>query len=424
MLYFSIAGLAALLTINLASSRSLLFPPSLFAAIWLFNLMVLSALGDLFLSVSDTACLVYLLGAVAFAIGGLLVLPSSRAMASEYQDRTDEEGRRKWIHRFLDVTLLVLIAGFPYYFQIARHVAGDTNITLMLSAIRGSEVEEQAGADPFGLIGGNLAVLALVCAPAIFYESNGTWPWRVRTLISVILVLAYGFLNGSKESILIVLVLFFVSWIKSGTLRLRTLTFSASLVIALFSAGALLVNFAGASFEGSNAALRKIGNTVLAYWLGGTVAFGRIVNDPDSIKVTQNIWRFFLEIARKLGADVVVPTLHAPYTVISSNPSIRFLGINVYTIYFSYYPDFGWAGVIIGMACIGAITTAIWKRAIHGSPVYSLMFASLCVGIVLSFFAEHFLLTLNFYIKSVFFYVTLYVLIPKIVQTVKVIYSK
>jgi oligosaccharide repeat unit polymerase len=424
MVYFSIAGLAALLTINLASSRSLLFPPSLFAAIWLLNLTALAALGDLFFSVSDTACLVYLGGAVAFSVGGLLVLQSSRATASGFLDPTDDTGHRKWIRHSLDAALLVLIAGFPYYFQIARHIAGDTTVMLMLSAIRGAEVEGQAGADPFGLIGGNLAVLSLLCAPAIFYESTGTWPWRLRTLTAVVLVLAYGFLSGSKESVLIILVLFFVSWIKRGELRLGTLALSTSLVVTLFAAGALLVNFAGATFENSNAALRKLSNTVLAYWLGGVVAFGRIVDDPDSIRVTQNIWRFFLEASHKLGADVVVPAIHAPYTIISSDPSVRLLGINVYTIYFSYYPDFGWAGVVIGMASIGAITTAVWERAMRGSPVHSLIFASLCVGIVLSFLADFFLLNLNFYIKATFFYATLYVLIPKIVQTLKGIYSK
>jgi oligosaccharide repeat unit polymerase len=423
MPYFSIAGLVALLTISLALSRSLLFPPSLFAAIWLLNLAMLSALGNLFYRVSDTACLVYLLGAAAFTVGGLLVLPSSRAIASTLPDQTEKRIERKWIRRSLDATLLVLIAGFPYYLHLARQVAGDTSIALTLVTIRSKEVDAQAGADPFGLIGGNLAVLSLLCAPAIFYESNGTWRWRLRTLISVLLALAYGFLNGSKESVLIILVLFFVSWIKSGKLRLRMLAFSTSIVVGLFSAGAFVVNFAGVVFENSNAVLRRIGNTILAYWLGGVVAFGRVADDPESVKVTQNIWRFFLEAAHKLGADVVVPGLHAPYSKISGDPALGILGINVYTIYFSYYPDFGWAGVIVGMLFIGAITTAIWKRAMQGRPVFSLLFASLCVGIILSFIADLFFLSLNSYIKATLFYAFIYVFIPKMAQTFKGIYS-
>jgi oligosaccharide repeat unit polymerase len=423
MAYFSIAGLAALLAINVVSSRSLLFPPSLFAAIWLLNLIVLCAVGDLFFSVSDTACLVYLVGAIAFAVGGLLVLPIGRATPRTPLDRNDERSHHKSIRYCLDATLLILIVGFPYYFELARHIAGDTNLLLMLATIRDAEVDAQVGADPFGLIGGNLAVLSLLCAPAIFYESNGTWSWRLRTFISVALALAYGFLSGSKESVLIIFVLFFVSWIKSGELRLRTLAVSTSIVVTLFSAGLLLVNFAGAAFDDSSAALRKVGNTVLAYWLGGVVAFGRIADDPDSTKVTQNIWRFFLEVSQKLGADVVVPAAHAPYAVISDNPSIRLLGINVYTIYFSYFPDFGWAGVIIGMAFIGAVTTVVWKRAMQGSPVYSLLFASVCVGIVLSFIAEFFLLNLNFYAKAAFFYAALYMLIPRVAQSFKGMYS-
>jgi oligosaccharide repeat unit polymerase len=423
MAYFSIAGLAALLTISLVLSRSLLFPPSLFAAIWLLNLVMLSLLGELFFPVSDTACLVYLVGAVAFTLGGLVFLTGSRPTPSKPADQTEKGLDRKWIRRSLDATLLVLIAGFPYYFQLARQVAGDTSLALLLVTIRSKEVDSQAGADPFGLIGGNLAVLSLLCAPAIFYESDGTWRWRLRTLISVLLALAYGFLNGSKESVLIILVLFFVSWIKTGKLRLRTLTFSISIVVGLFSAGAVVVNFAGVVFESSNAVLRKIGNTVLAYWLGGVVAFGRVADDPESIKVTQNIWRFFVEAAHKLGADVAVPGLHAPYSKISGDPALGILGINVYTIYFSYYPDFGWAGVIVGMALIGAITTVMWKGAMQGRPVFSLLFASLCVGIILSFIADLFFLSLNSYIKAAFFYGVIYVLVPKMGRTFKGIYS-
>jgi oligosaccharide repeat unit polymerase len=294
----------------------------------------------------------------------------------------------------------------------------------MLTVIRETEVEAQAGADPFGFAA-NLTVLALLCAPAVFYESDGSWRWRLRSITAVVLVLAYGFLSGSKQNVLIVFVLFFVSWIRTGRLRLRILALSTAVVVTLFSIGIFFVNLASnaAAVGGAGSTVRRVANTVLAYWLGGVVAFSRVAEEPDSIKATQNIWRFFLELGRNLGFDVEVPALHLPYTIISGDPSIKFLGINVYTIYFSYFPDFGWAGVIIGMLFVGAITTAIWKRAARGSAPYSLIYASLCLGIVLSFFADYFWLNLNFYIKAGVFYATLYVLIPKLARTTKAIYS-
>lgn len=424
MLYFSLVGLASLLAINLSLGRSLLFPPALFSAMWLLNLFVLWVIGDLFFRVSDTACLVYLLGAVSFAVGGLIILHTGRVHKRSIDASAMAPTDRKWVHSSLDLVLLILVAAFPIYLQIARQVAGNVSLGIMLTVIRANEVDAEAGADPFGFAA-NLTVLALLCAPAIIYESDGSWRWRLRSIIAVILVLAYGILTGSKQNALIVFVLFFVSWIRSGRLRLRILALSTAVVVTLFSVGIFFVNLASnaEAVGGAGGAVRRVANTVLAYWLGGVVAFSRVAEEPDSIKVTQNIWRFFLELGRNLGFDVVVPTLHLPYTTISGDPSIKFLGINVYTIYFSYFPDFGWAGVIIGMMFVGAITTAVWKRATGGSAPFSLIYASLCLGIVLSFFADYFWLNLNFYIKASLFYATLYVLIPKMARTTKAIYS-
>ena len=425
MLILTIIGLAGILACNFYVGRSLLFPPCLFTGMWLINLGVLLVSDHLFYQVGDTACLVYLVGALSFSLGGVLVYARSEcgSCARPTQLVLTGEARRD-VRCALDLMLLLLIISLPYYFYIAKTLAGNVSAEFVLDAIRMREVSASGKSNPFGHFAGNLAILALLCAPAVYYESDSSVRWRIRITLSVLLALAYGFLSGSKEGVLVFLTLIFVAWLKTGRLRLRNLVVSLVLMLGLFSLGLVAINFVSQSQAGLEPIVTKVGSAILVYWLAGVVAFGKVANHPDVIHVTQNIWRFFLETARDLGVRVAEPSLHEPYAVVSAQPEIRQMGANTYTAYISYFPDFGWLGVVIIMASLGAAIASVWERARIGRPVYVLVYASLCVGIVLTFNGEHFLLGLNWYIKEFAIYGFLYAVIPRIGNSLRAIRAK
>jgi len=87
---------------------------------------------------------------------------------------------------------------------------------------------------------------------------------------------------------------------------------------------------------------------------------------------------------------------------------------NTYTIYYTYFRDFGWFGAVLCLAVLGAILTLIFRLARRGLPIAVLLYAVAAKGIVLSFHAEHFFLALNFIIKAGVFFSLLYLVVARI----------
>ena len=146
--------------------------------------------------------------------------------------------------------------------------------------------------------------------------------------------------------------------------------------------------------------------------LGGVVAFDAVVQYPTSIAAVWSIWRVFQLTANKFGASFDVPSVHAQYTDISDD-----YNGNVYTIYFSYYPDYGLAGVCAIMLVLGAVVTVIYQKAIQGNPRSVLLYAFVFSGIVLSGFSEYFFLGANFWFKAVLYTVLAYRFVPNPVES-------
>src|ERR1700730_10844164 len=101
------------------------------------------------------------------------------------------------------------------------------------------------------------------------------------------------------------------------------------------------------------------------------------------------MWRVFELTANKFGASFDVPSVHAEFTDISAD-----YDGNVYTIYFSYYPDYGLIGVCVVMI------TVIYHNAVRGNPRAVVLYAFVFSGIVLSGFCESFFLGANFWFKA------------------------
>ena len=211
------------------------------------------------------------------------------------------------------------------------------------------------------------------------------------------------------NAVVLLLNLTFIHSIRARRLRVSGLVGTSAIALGIFSLGLLLVNFAHQSFGDSWEMIQVVGATVREYWLGGLVAFGAIAVDPNSIVSTQSIDRFFLGTARSLGLKVNMPGIHAEYTQIG-----RYSDTNVYTIYFSYFKDHGWAGTVLIMFGLGVTLTLLYKRAMRGSPVAVLLFAQMEVGLVLSLHAEHFFNDLNGLIKLLLFLLFLYRVLPSL----------
>jgi oligosaccharide repeat unit polymerase len=386
--------------------RDLLFPPALFSAVWLASLVGLLLCGELFFPVSASAILVFLLGAMAFLAGSIVgLLPVNFGIASRNCLNLSSSSQPTTI--FLDFLFIVLLIGLPLYWRQIGTLLDVENDEFMFRGIRTALVERGNESAPLGLIG-NFAVLAYCLALAAFYEMDGTNAGRIRMVASVLLALVYGLMSGTKGSaVVLLLTLFFISWIKSGELNVARLFMLIGGTSVVFGIGLLLVNLVYLSLTEFGSTAQQLGETILNYWLGGLVGFQRIVEDVNAMESSQPVERFFLELSRSLGWNVYVPNLHAEYTNVGPT-----LESNTYTLYFTYFKDFGWIGTALWMSFLGCVLTYFYRVSLQKGPNGTLLYSMMCVAIVLSFHAEHFFLGLNGYIKAIVFFYIAFNLVP------------
>lgn len=401
--------LLALLALTLwCIARSALFPPVLYCGIWAVTLGGLFVAGKLFLPVTEYVCLVYLVGAVSFAFGGVVCLSCLGAAATEGAGwRTPPAARAT-----LDFVLVLLILLFPYFLHLAIAIAGTSNPIVMVQYIRQVSVEGQGGS-PYGSVA-NLTVLAPLVALAMTYESDGSFARRARAVLSVLVALAYSILTGSKGGALVLVSIFFVPQIKARRISVKIAVTTFVLFASFFGAGLLAVNMGGQTSRGTNVVAREVAERALNYWLGAPVAYSSIVQTPESLPSSESIDRFFLETANSLGMRNSLPSINPPYTVIETEGA----NTNTYTIYFSYFKDFGWLGAVLLMAALGAVLTWAWRCAMGGGPVAVLFYATFCTGVIQSIYSEDFFLNLNFDIKAIVFFLGIYRVFPAIFAAV------
>ncbi len=411
MLLVTIFIFSVLLAMLYKMTKDLLFPPVIFTAVWLSSMIGVLISGDSMHEIGGPTYLVYLIGAISFSIGGVVIFNLKRGnIKAADQNSALHSCDPRSIHTALDIALIIVIIGLPLYWREMRNLAGNAADSILLLSIRTKSVELQDERSTFSIVN-NFSVLSLLIAVAMAYEMDGSNSRKWRAVIASVVSLAYGFMYATKTPIIYaILYVFFVTEIKRRKVNLKHLAAIISISATLFCIGIIIFNYAYMSFDGVwDMFTFAFGGMLQNYWLGPIVAFDQLVYNPHLIVSTQPIYRFFLETARSLGMNVYVPPLHADFLSYSA-----YGDTNAYTIYLAYFKDYGWFGMVGLMLLLGAGLACIHKKALRGGPVAVQFYAMMCAGIVLSFSAEHFLLGLNFYIKAGIFYYVLYKMVPAV----------
>jgi oligosaccharide repeat unit polymerase len=207
------------------------------------------------------------------------------------------------------------------------------------------------------------------------------------------------------------LTLFFLRAIRKGHLDLTRFAAVVAISVSAFLVLFYIINMQYQT--GSIVDVVENWFVILAsYTFGGLVSFGQVVLNPTVFENNQSIWRFFIETANSLGANVPIPSLHAGYTSITNYQDLT----NIYTIYFSYYMDYGIFGVIVLMFLLGVFLGWVYRQACRGELLCTFFYASFCVAIVLSLHSERFFTALNYYLKQLIFLLVVFWLPTAIVR--------
>jgi oligosaccharide repeat unit polymerase len=408
------AGLAAM---NYRVSRSVLYPPALLASTWTILLALLLAAGDMYYPISLPTMIVYLAGVAAFSVGAFF---STHLFAQALPGTAPRLSRRPG-GLILTGGLILLVAVLPLYWDHIQDLASSASSEDFWRAVR---VESIAQDDDWSLktlvtlIWEACSVLAVLLAATAVAENNGSRFSRIRMILLISIALLYGMMAGaSSGAVSLVFGLLGIDAIRHGGLRTRTI--AVGLAVALVSFAVVAAVLSKGNTETSASLSENVSGTVElvgVYVLGGVVAFDAVVQYPASITPVWSMWRVFQLTANKFGASFDVPPIHAQYTDISDD-----YNGNVYTMYFSYYPDYGLVGVCVIMMVLGAVVTVIYHKAIHGNPRAVVLYAFVFSGIVLSGFSEYFFLAANFWFKAILYTMLAYRFLPASVASKNVL---
>lgn len=366
--------------------RSPLYPPVLFPAVWSFLLFGLAMSGDFFYPLSGKGAIVFLVGAISFCIGGLPVkvrkIPTFASAT-----RPTSRARKARVTSAIDIGIVVLAVMLPFYWHFLQ---AQSALSLDPEFWRG--IRRQTGETGLGLYA-YLLVLGTVLSMIAVLHADGSRRMRFRITGVVGLTLIYSLLTVSRLSALTLITgLIAVLYIRFGKVRWSYVGVALLVSLVIFAIPAVVLQKGGKAGASVSENAAGVFNSLRVYTFGGLVAFDQSKDQPESIFPAWYSLRFFLALGHFIGINVEVPEIVSPFT---PTPMLQ----NVYTVYGSYFANFGWFGLVIVMGLIGQIMTLLFSLA-HRHPeaviLYGVGFSAICI----SGFADGFIIPLSYWIQT------------------------
>ncbi|MHB1055056.1 MAG: O-antigen polymerase [Thermoleophilia bacterium] len=394
MIFLFITFILFVAAFNNWVTHSIYYPPTLFALLWATLLLALFLSGDFFYPIADVTLLLYSIGVFMFSIGGLLVI--SIYPNRPRPNRSDNPCVFSFTNRFLDIGLLVLLLALPFYWRFLQALGTASGIDDFWFGLRVQTSSGEQGSAGFGIFG-YLAAFSTFISLAAYYVNNGTHYQRFRAYTLIVVSLTYHVLTASRlGAIITIFGIVGVTVIRYGRIRLKSLIIAIIVFILIFSVPAVVLKKGGSQENDISENAVSLTESFKVYVLGGLVAMNEVVIDPESIDSSWRSLTFFTTIANRMGSNLHLPSSNLDYTLTP-------LPTNVYTIYFPYFQDYGWAGTAFIMLILGSLTTWVYILAINGDSSAAVLYGILFGCLLLSCATEPFMTSLSYWIQAFIF---------------------
>ena len=214
----------------------------------------------------------------------------------------------------------------------------------------------------------------------------------------------------------LLLVLFFI--FRSNKLVIAQLVFSLLVIhclgrkislknIFIYVVGFVLLMFAAHLLRSKDSSEFDIVKFVSVYLLSPLPGFDNILNNHYNYISSFNgeyTFRFFIPYLRLLGFDVEVNAdsfnLH--------NWTYTPLPVNVYTIMFNFYVDYGFAGIFCFSLFLGGFFGILYKYAKLSYQMFRVLYANFFYVLVFQFFSDNFFTFMGSVLAAIFFTLFMY----------------
>ena len=399
-----------LAVVNVWLSRALLYPPALFSLAWSGYMVALELSQGIYFPVAEGTLLLFLGGALAVSLGGAIAL----LVTSSADGGAAARARRQpaVVDRIIGLGVWLIVLTLPLRVLRLQQLSGGS--LDLLSAqfwylVRRASIEESdASAVTWLSLTDNLVLGALFLALAAVASDVEQRRMRLRTVVIVLLAVAYQVSTASRASgMTLVGGLIAIVWMSSGRWSMRSIVLGVVGAVAVFSFAAVFMGKGGRLDDTLVENVVGVAKASVLYAVGPLVAFDGAFQHPDSVPPVWSITYSVVQVANKLGAGIVLPSIHAVFTQVGPDA-----WMNAYTIYFAYVPDVGVPGALLLLVLVGGLLTLLFLAGRAGSPHARLLYATTVSGILMSGFAEYFFMGMSFYAKAVLFSLVVYGMPP------------
>jgi len=373
--------------------KSFLYPACLFCFVFMLTLTL--AYGAIFLfgfyPISYETMAVYGAGNISFIIGALLtskVFPEKRnnSVVNNY----------KYLKVIFMIVLVFLIFYSPVLYKEFIQATPPMSFSLRILRIRERGLTEQV----YSTLSNNLIILStfLIMLGAYLYSKSKLN--IVFLILAYITFASYNFITGTRAAIILIsLACVFVYVI--NTQKISKLFIFSGLIVT-FLLGAFVAIFMGKDGmdrnQGIDKNLGKVVENYFSYTVQGVILFDNyLIQEKSGVAPNWDILSGTKEVVNKVSATQVfdVNTKFSDFSYFSKDKTG-----NVYTIYFSVYPLYGFTGVLIFFLFYGAFCAFIYER---NKGVWTVFLCYLNATLCLNIFNEQIFTNMIFTLKLMAF---------------------
>jgi oligosaccharide repeat unit polymerase len=380
----ALALLVVLLIANYWITRSVLYPPILFCAMWFFDLSLYRLNLTEINSLHPYTIAVVTAGAALFSLGGGLGLLVPGSLIRSRFVLTRFPPRNQLVKPLL---LLFLSCGLPLLFaSVLRMAGGGGGEGSLLAQARTNAVagaNQAAGPAGFSFLP-YFSLWPIYAAFLFLIEKRDKAFW----LMALVAFAAAVLTTGRVPILQLIAGLTCIHLMQTNRVRfwsaLKVIRTPVLLFLGLYVGLIFVDKGSQASFYGNS-----VGEIVLvlfvSYVVGPTAALDYLFQHPQEyIPAPNYTFKFFLGIASHLHLLAFEGFPPLDVYVLVPNP------VNVYTVYKSLFVDWGLAGALIAILIFGFLHTLVFRKAKTGSELGLYFLAILMLPAMMSIFADEY----------------------------------
>jgi oligosaccharide repeat unit polymerase len=241
-----------------------------------------------------------------------------------------------------------------------------------------------------------------------YHEYGRSLRSRFLPLALTATTLTYQVLTASRTGALILLFgLCGISWMKARQVKVRTTLLAALVAVLLFAGTAVALDKGGSRDATFQENVVGVTTTARLYLLGGVVAFDNYARGAAPAPDDNLTLRAFVLISNAtLGTHYPVASLVLDRTDVPEST-------NVYTLYYPYFADYGWLGVLLFPAVVGFGGSLLFARARRGSRPAVILYGMVIAAILLTVGNETFFTSASAWIQAFVYAAGIYALVDR-----------